>query len=240
MALANRIADIVAPERCFGAFDAAPLAQLQALAQLAGVRLSARVVHHAAHAIILEASCRGLVETIRLRLPADWFPPSVFVAYLNAKLADAGAPGRLVACNDSEQETVALCTPAQAAELRACIFARIDDLRWPAAARDPTELELRAAIRERADDDGPRLVLADWLIERDDPRGHFIMLQCHPDREMRDRARPLLEVHESTWTCHLPAWARDPVFERGFVVRVHDGRGKLVTCTADGDAPPMP
>ena len=34
------------------------------------------------------------------------------------------------------------------------------------------------AIIEDSDDDTPRLVYADWLTDRDDPRGEFIRVQC--------------------------------------------------------------
>jgi uncharacterized protein (TIGR02996 family) len=39
-----------------------------------------------------------------------------------------------------------------------------------------TETELRAAIAAAPDDDAPRRVYADWLVERGDPRGEFIQL----------------------------------------------------------------
>src|SRR5690348_8797460 len=38
-------------------------------------------------------------------------------------------------------------------------------------------LELEAQIDARPDDPGPWLVYADWLLERDDPRGKLISLQ---------------------------------------------------------------
>lgn len=41
-----------------------------------------------------------------------------------------------------------------------------------------SEQEHLAAIRAAPDDDAPRLVYADWLIERGDPRGELIQLQC--------------------------------------------------------------
>jgi uncharacterized protein (TIGR02996 family) len=40
------------------------------------------------------------------------------------------------------------------------------------------EEELRRAVVEDPDDDAPRLVYADWLLERGDPRGEWIRLQC--------------------------------------------------------------
>ena len=64
-------------------------------------------------------------------------------------------------------------------------------------------------IREQPDDDGPRLIYADWLDEQNDPRGEFIRTQLAlarlPDF---DRRRPELERleskhlsrHESLWS----------------------------------------
>lgn len=46
----------------------------------------------------------------------------------------------------------------------------------------PEEAALRAAIFDAPDDDAPRLVYADWLQDREDPRGQLIALQTHqPD-----------------------------------------------------------
>ena len=40
------------------------------------------------------------------------------------------------------------------------------------------EPDFIAAICAAPDDDGPRLVYADWLLERSDPRGELIQLDC--------------------------------------------------------------
>jgi len=40
------------------------------------------------------------------------------------------------------------------------------------------EAALLRAVRDTPDDDAPRLVYADWLSERGDPRGELIVLQC--------------------------------------------------------------
>src|SRR5206468_3722921 len=48
-------------------------------------------------------------------------------------------------------------------------------------ARGPAMSDRAAFLRaicERPDEDGPRLVYADWLEERGDPRGEFIRVQC--------------------------------------------------------------
>ena len=73
-------------------------------------------------------------------------------------------------------------------------------------------------------DDGPRLVLADWLLEREDPRGELIQLQCRhaiaPSPALAARADQLIAEHGVRWSAYLLPEARDPVFERGFVARV--------------------
>jgi uncharacterized protein (TIGR02996 family) len=68
------------------------------------------------------------------------------------------------------------------------------------------------AILENPDDDGVRLVYADWLEEHDDPRGEFIRLQIQLAREARNlpssslvrerleqREQDLLEKLEREW-----------------------------------------
>lgn len=70
------------------------------------------------------------------------------------------------------------------------------------------------------DDDGPRLVYADWLEERGDPRGEFIRLQiqlngrkmldespsrhCGKENALRQRERQLLYGNEKKWLNGLP------------------------------------
>src|SRR5437016_4037405 len=84
------------------------------------------------------------------------------------------------------------------------------------------------AIVEDPDDDGLRLVFADWLEERGDPRGEFIRLQCElarlPKSDQRRapleaRAAELLEQHEEAWLGPLRSWLLDWEFGRGFVER---------------------
>jgi uncharacterized protein (TIGR02996 family) len=90
------------------------------------------------------------------------------------------------------------------------------------AATPDTAAQLLAAVADAPDDDGPRLVYADWLSERDDPRGEFIALQCraHPTDAERERAELLLRAHRSAWLGPLAlAFVRSSVvFERGFPV----------------------
>jgi uncharacterized protein (TIGR02996 family) len=74
------------------------------------------------------------------------------------------------------------------------------------------EAALHLAIREAPDDDAPRLVLADYLMDHDDPaladRGDFLRVQCLLARlAPRDRARqPLLAREEELLERHRTAW----------------------------------
>lgn len=97
------------------------------------------------------------------------------------------------------------------------------------------EAALLAEIVARPDDDAPRLVLADLLTARQDPRGELIALQCRlaaaPDdaarRTLRIAENKLLAAHGEAWTAPvkavLPADAWDVpkiVLARGFVDHV--------------------
>lgn len=85
--------------------------------------------------------------------------------------------------------------------------------------------DMLRAIHDDPADDAPRRVYADWLLERGDPRGELIHLQCElatfgtrdPRRKkVLAREQALLRTHNATWgPFHDPrfAWA----FERGFV-----------------------
>jgi uncharacterized protein (TIGR02996 family) len=89
-------------------------------------------------------------------------------------------------------------------------------------------------IKANIDDDTPRLILADWLSEHDDPRGDFIRCQCqrealpnyHPLREtLRQRELALERQCEDQWLGPLrphlhirsPGQNQDWVFVRGML-----------------------
>ena len=82
------------------------------------------------------------------------------------------------------------------------------------------------AVLAEPDDDAPRLIFADWLEERGDPRGAFIRLQCALERlspadparpDLEDEADALLRLHEEEWTAPLQGIASQWRFHRGFV-----------------------
>jgi len=70
-----------------------------------------------------------------------------------------------------------------------------------------TESDLLQTIQAAPGDAAPRLVYADWLSERGEPRGELIHLQCelaahptHPKRsEIVTRCRELIDAHQSRW-----------------------------------------
>src|SRR5450755_976841 len=88
------------------------------------------------------------------------------------------------------------------------------------------------AILERPDDDAPRLLYADWLDERGDPRGEFIRVQCVRARqaeydprwwELIAREQELRSAYEKEWlgpvTGFLDGWSFWRGFLEGVVVR---------------------
>ncbi len=84
---------------------------------------------------------------------------------------------------------------------------------------------LLEAIYQDPESDAPRLVYADVLLERGDPRGELIQLQCalargetndHHTGELRKREGELLEAHGSKWLPRSRPGARF-FFVRGFV-----------------------
>lgn len=82
------------------------------------------------------------------------------------------------------------------------------------------------AILENPDDDAPRLIYADWLEERGDPRGELIRIQCQlaalSDNDERRSVlerheRELLEHHQDRWLGGLRPSLRGWTFRRGFL-----------------------
>src|SRR5438067_1013306 len=92
-----------------------------------------------------------------------------------------------------------------------------------------SEAAFLSEVRERPDDDAPRLVFADWLEDVGDAaRADFIRTQCRlaalpewdPQRfDLEERALDLLAEHRRRWTARLPRWARDEElsFRRGML-----------------------
>jgi uncharacterized protein (TIGR02996 family) len=82
--------------------------------------------------------------------------------------------------------------------------------------------ELLAAVYADPIADAPRLVYADWLLERSDPRGELIALQCRLQRlddAGHARIKELLAVHQAEWLAPLAplVLAESTIFKRGFL-----------------------
>jgi uncharacterized protein (TIGR02996 family) len=84
-------------------------------------------------------------------------------------------------------------------------------------------------IAASPDDDAPRLIYADWLDERGDPRSTFIRLQCAIERmdvddrrrpELEDEAEDLLAAHGQEWAAPLHGQATNWRYRRGFIEHV--------------------
>jgi uncharacterized protein (TIGR02996 family) len=81
-----------------------------------------------------------------------------------------------------------------------------------------------AAIARAPDDDGPRGVFADWLLERSDPieiaRGKLIQyqiaLESDLSAELVHQVDELLALHERDWVGELPPLVERWQFRRGF------------------------
>jgi uncharacterized protein (TIGR02996 family) len=110
---------------------------------------------------------------------------------------------------------------------------------------DPKQrAELMAGVLAAPDDDGPRLVLADWLMEHGDPRGEFIAVQCAaaqiPYGEQREKAADLEERsldlrkrYAATWTSFFRGMKQRPQYEfhRGFIHHVRVMRPEHLDAT---------
>lgn len=94
-----------------------------------------------------------------------------------------------------------------------------------AKVTEDTADALYLAVWKNPDDDAPRVVLADFLSQRGDPRGEFITLQLAAaagtlDKAGRAREKELLKRHKKQWVGPIAPliqthWHR---FERGFLV----------------------
>ncbi|MFO0808491.1 MAG: TIGR02996 domain-containing protein [Gemmataceae bacterium] len=84
-----------------------------------------------------------------------------------------------------------------------------------------SEATFLQAIRAAPDDDLPRLVYADWLEERGDPRGEFIRLQCqdalNPTLGVATRIAELEAEFGLEWAGPLEERFSRYRFRRGFV-----------------------
>jgi uncharacterized protein (TIGR02996 family) len=121
----------------------------------------------------------------------------------------------------SDRQAVKQIKP-RLAELAAGPPADPESLLQPRGSGDETGARLLEAVLDKPDDDGNRLVYADWLLERGDPRGELIQLQFKrhegglgPGEAKQERA--LLKAHAAKWIGAVALVAKDLHFERGFL-----------------------
>src|SRR3569623_1802460 len=98
------------------------------------------------------------------------------------------------------------------------------------------ERNLIEAIRRRPDSDLPRMMYADWLEERSDPRGELIRVQC-----LLSRMPPVapgrvdLEARERRLRSdHYEAWIEEPLVLIG-VKRAEFRRGLIEALEVDAE-----
>lgn len=101
------------------------------------------------------------------------------------------------------------------------------------------EADLLAAIIAQPDTEPPRLVYADWLIARGDPRGELIVVQhqlaARPDDDvLRERERALIDAATDAVTAPL-----DPATVRVAIRRWHGGFVDALRVGADLAALPL-
>src|SRR5205823_5205407 len=101
-------------------------------------------------------------------------------------------------------------------------------------------------VKDHPDEDAPRLVLADWLTEHDDPRGEFLRAEVMSARlgwrqwERRHLdacAQELLRQHGDDWLGPLRGVSFYPKWERG-MLRLALGPDKLpelAACDPEAD-----
>jgi len=91
----------------------------------------------------------------------------------------------------------------------------------PTTGEATTEQQLLAGIVANPDDDGARLVYADWLLERGDAKGEFIRLDVEyartNDNALLVRRRAMLEASWTDFAGELTKWTTKHGFERGLV-----------------------
>ncbi len=82
-------------------------------------------------------------------------------------------------------------SPPVIAPLAAADRGLVEQLAVAIAAAEAESIErgLVASIGAAWDDDAPRLVYSDWLLEREHPRGELIMLECKRDRTPAEDVR---------------------------------------------------
>jgi uncharacterized protein (TIGR02996 family) len=175
---------------------------------------------------LLESFLRVVLERRDVRLLAA---AKTIREGLRTRLTRAPVRDALLAELDHAVTTLKRLEPTSTPAARALtdgLRARLASLAAPAQSEEA----LLAAIYERPFEDGSRLVYADWLLERGDPRGEFITLQFKrragglTEAEGK-REAALLKKHGRQWlgalapVCSFGKGYARTTFERGFLCR---------------------
>lgn len=168
-------------------------------------------------------------------------------------LVEAGDPGCVPALQEliaepratgaAVRDVLAQELPGAIGRLRALPVAALDEAEreaWrtlagarPAAGSEEGEA-LLAKVLAAPGDDALRLVYADWLQERGDPRGELIVLQVREARgeateAERKRSRALLRANKEAWLGDLARVLRGVELERGFLARAELAQNAAAT-----------
>src|SRR5262249_22969826 len=101
----------------------------------------------------------------------------------------------------------------------------------------PEVLALLHDVKENPDDDGLRLILADWLEEHGDARAELIRVQIEKAKlnrlaprwqELDRQETKILKEHGRPWRDALKAMGGKCYFSRGLLWRHHLDVGKLL------------
>ena len=94
-----------------------------------------------------------------------------------------------------------------------------DDFSPDPTWQDPRALDLLQEVATASDDDGPRRVLADYLLERENPRGEYIGLCLEaPSGDVVSKRDELLAEHRDAWLFPMQKAAVSVRWSRGFPV----------------------
>jgi uncharacterized protein (TIGR02996 family) len=152
-------------------------------------------------------------------------------------------------------EEVEKVLPSAEPELKKWLQARTAKLRSQAKVKKAlagtaakpaaTEEKLLAMIGESPDDDAPRQVWADWLLEHGSKWGDFVLAQCELARiekgkgsrdpkwrEVYDRAQKLQTPNVAKFMAPIKPYVSDYHFERGLLSRVTASAEKLLAAGA--------
>lgn len=173
----------------------------------------ARPVWTTTFALLRRLADPRLLEVAKT-LPAAWKFRENQRAWMQRQLDGAVAAVQAVRA----EHPVAPLSTDEANQLQA-FAARLKPTKTPATTSERSGEALLAEVYARPDDDAPRLVYADWCLERELPHGEFITLQFKADKTKAEAKREaaLLKAHGTTWLGALAnVTLKNPVFRRGF------------------------